>query len=363
MKKTLLSGLVKASGNEYAGGINACSVYTSKYYVDTGNYILNALISGDIYKGIPSGMIVQWAGDKSTGKSFLTQNIALNHVKSGSNHLSLIIETEGALQAEPIMQYLTEDEQSRFIIFPCRTIEEIKVQANKIVEYVRSKLDEFKDTEILVTLDSIGMPASQKEKNDAIKDNAPRDMTRAQAIKSLFRTIAMEFFLLKIPMNLVNHTYATMDMFAPKAESGGTGVAYSNSVTLIMNKKKLRDKNKVQVGTVFTLTPTKSRVVAENISKIELYSKFKIGMDKYTGLWEFVKNHKLITSVGNGPKGGSTITFKDLNLVYQSKEIEKIKPEDFWDKKKLDYINAKFKEMYLLDRAEDKSVEEILAED
>lgn len=362
MKKGLLTSLVKASGNEHAGSIDVCKVYQTPYFVDTGNYVLNALISGDIYKGIPAGMIIQWAGGGSTGKSFMTQNCLINHIKSGKNNIGLFIETEGALITEQILEHLTPEEASRLLLFPCRTVEEIKVQTNKILEEIKKKADEFVDARFLMNIDSIGMPASQKEKDDSTKDSAPRDMTRAQAVSSLFRTIVMDLAILHIPVNLINHQYKTMDMFSPNEESSGAKVAYSNTVTLILTKKKLKDAKKIQVGTVFTITPKKSRIVAENISKIEIYSKFKIGMDRYSGLWEFLKNHDLIKSVGNGSKGGSTITFKHNGEQWDTKDIAKMRPEEFWTKEKLDFINNKFQEYYLLQRAKDKGIDEILAE-
>ncbi len=68
--------LLKATGNEYGSkvsdGIEAGDVST---YVDTGSYILNALISGDIYGGIPSNKITALAGETATN-SFLQTILA-----------------------------------------------------------------------------------------------------------------------------------------------------------------------------------------------------------------------------------------------------------------------------------------------
>ena len=35
------------------------------HYISTGSYALNRIISGDIYKGIPAGRIIIWAGENS----------------------------------------------------------------------------------------------------------------------------------------------------------------------------------------------------------------------------------------------------------------------------------------------------------
>ena len=68
----LLKDLAKASGNDLASvvddGIVAGDV---DGYLDTGSYILNALLSGSIYGGLASNKITALAGESSTGKTFL----------------------------------------------------------------------------------------------------------------------------------------------------------------------------------------------------------------------------------------------------------------------------------------------------
>ena len=39
-------------------------------WIDTGNYCLNYLISGDFNKGIPLGRVTCFAGESGSGKSF-----------------------------------------------------------------------------------------------------------------------------------------------------------------------------------------------------------------------------------------------------------------------------------------------------
>ena len=39
-------------------------------FIDTGSYVLNALLSGSIYGGLPNNKISCLAGDPATGKTF-----------------------------------------------------------------------------------------------------------------------------------------------------------------------------------------------------------------------------------------------------------------------------------------------------
>lgn len=357
MKKSLLNGLIKASGNPHAGNINTCKIYQTKYHVDTGNYILNACLCGDMFKGIPGGKVIQWAGIESTGKSFLTTNMIIYHIKSNKNHISILFESEGALSAKQVKAQLTEEECDRFLVYPVVTIEDSKRQINLVIKYIKSKKDDFSETKFLATYDSIGMPASAKEKEDSTEEKAPVDMTRAKAISSLFRTICMDFAILGIPFNVVNHQYSTMDQWAAKEESGGKKLAYANSMTMILSKSKLKDEKKEQVGTVFKVTPKKSRIVAENISKIEIYSKFKLGMDRYSGLFEFLKNHNL-SNKDRANAVDAKYRIPEIGFEITLAELSKMTPAQFWTRDKLEYINKKFQEFYLLERIVDETLDE-----
>ena len=39
-------------------------------WIDTGSFILNALVSGSLYGGVPNNKVVALAGEQATGKTF-----------------------------------------------------------------------------------------------------------------------------------------------------------------------------------------------------------------------------------------------------------------------------------------------------
>ena len=49
-----------------------------RYWFSTGNYVLNRIISGSFYKGIPQGRVMSLAGPSGAGKSFLASNLIRN---------------------------------------------------------------------------------------------------------------------------------------------------------------------------------------------------------------------------------------------------------------------------------------------
>ena len=67
-----LKTIIKEVGNEYASivadGVEAGDVDS---YIDTGSYILNALLSGSIYGGLAANKVSALAGEMATAKTSL----------------------------------------------------------------------------------------------------------------------------------------------------------------------------------------------------------------------------------------------------------------------------------------------------
>ena len=176
----LLKDLAKASGNELAGvvsdGIVAGDV---DGYIDTGSYILNALVSGDIYRGIPSNKITALAGESATGKTFFALGMVQKFLEDNPEGNVVYFESESALTQE-----MLEDrgiDTSRILLVPVTTIEEFRTQAVNIIDgFDKQKKG---DEKLFFVLDSLGMLSTIKETEDIGSGKNVRDMTKAQVIK------------------------------------------------------------------------------------------------------------------------------------------------------------------------------------
>ena len=58
-------------------------------WIPTGNYLLNACISGSILKGLPGGRITTFFGTNGSGKSYLACSACREAIKKGYNILYL----------------------------------------------------------------------------------------------------------------------------------------------------------------------------------------------------------------------------------------------------------------------------------
>lgn len=184
------------------------SVYSNiEYWISSGNYILNAAMSGDIFKAVPSGRVTTLYGPSSTGKTYLACSICREAQKMGITPIYL--DSEGAIDANFVKRLGVDP--SNFIVKQVSTISETSSFIANICQNLKEQEEELGDHDrVLIVLDSLGNLTSDKEKDDILSGNQKRDMTKAQEIKALFRVNATPLARLQIPMIVVNHSYACL---------------------------------------------------------------------------------------------------------------------------------------------------------
>tara|TARA_B100000902_G_scaffold339292_1_gene341415 strand:+ start:193 stop:498 length:306 start_codon:yes stop_codon:yes gene_type:complete len=93
-----LDSVIKESGNEFAGlvseGVAAGDI---TQYVDTGSYIINALVSGSLFGGLPANKVTALAGESSTGKTFFALSVVRNFLDANPTGGVIYFETESAI--------------------------------------------------------------------------------------------------------------------------------------------------------------------------------------------------------------------------------------------------------------------------
>ena len=307
----LLKDLAKASGNELAGvvsdGIVAGDV---DGYIDTGSYILNALVSGDIYRGIPSNKITALAGESATGKTFFALGMVQKFLDDNPEGNVVYFESESALTQE-----MLEDrgiDTSRILLVPVTTIEEFRTQAANIID----RLDKQKkgDEKLFFVLDSLGMLSTIKETEDIGSGKNVRDMTKAQVIKGTFRVLTLKLGKVGIPMIVTNHTYDVIgSMFPQKEMGGGSGLKYAASSIIYLSKKKEKDGTEV-IGNIIHCKNQKSRLTVEN-KMVDVRLTYDKGLDKHYGLLDLALKYGIFkqTSTRIELPNGTTQFGKTIN--------------------------------------------------
>ncbi len=297
-----------------------------KDYINSGCYILNACMTGSLFKGVPSGRVLTLAGDPGAGKSFLAVSICREAQKKG--YTPIYMDSEGAIDRE-FVERLGCD-ASKFIIKQVTTITEVSTFMANLLQKVNEQPEDSRPKMIFV-LDSLGNLTSSKELTDTLEANQKRDMTKQQEVKALFRTNATALARAQAPMIVCSHTYDTMDLFSKKVVSGGSGIKYNSSLTLMLSTAKLDDKESDKIaekkvgeftktGVIVTAKPEKSRFTIPQ--KVKFQIPFFKAPNPYVGLEAY------LTWENSGIMEGILLTQKEYDKL-SDKDKETVKTFTF----------------------------------
>lgn len=282
------------------------SLFTEEDITPTSCYALNIALGGELDGGITPGLTAL-AGPSKHFKTNFAIFMAAEYMKAHPKCAMLFYSSEFGSPKAYFESYGVDE--NRVIVTPVTNIELLKNDLMKQLDGLQ------KDDEIIIILDSLGNLASRKEVEDALNEKTVTDMTRAKAIKALFRMVTPILALKRIPMLVINHTYQTQEMFSKAVMSGGTGIMYSCNTVFIIGRQQ--DKtNKGLEGYHFVINVEKSRYVKEK-SKIPITVKFDGGIQLYSGLYEIAAAGGYVIKPKNGryigvdPKTGELLHDKE----------------------------------------------------
>ena len=295
-------------------------------YIDTGSYVLNALVSGSLFKGFPKNKITALAGEQGTGKTFFCLSTVASFLNAHEDGGVFIFESESALTKQILIDFGIDTK--RVWIFPVETVQQFRNQALTIVDnYLKQDQKERKP--VLMILDSLGMLSTSKEMEDIATGKDTRDMTRAQLIRGAFRVLTLKLGKAGIPLLVTNHTYQTMDLFSKTEMGGGSGLKYSSSMIIFLSKAKEKDGNE-HVGNVVHCRMAKGRLTREGTSA-DTFISFTSGLDRWYGLVS------LAIDAGIFKKSGTKIETPQGNVF--GKAIRK-NPEKFFTKDVMEQLDS-----------------------
>lgn len=325
-------------------------------WISTDCYALNAIISGSVYKGVPSGRVTVFYGLPMTGKTLLVNKIIANGQKKGYSRVAYF-DSEIALD-KAVAERLGCD-VTHITHIPVETIEECKIQVLKLFTKL---LELHAKRKLIVVIDSLGNLSSQKEFSDIDKDKSAGDMgLRAKVLASLMRMMTYRAAKLEAPVLCTNHIYENPNEMYPsmiKKQTGGLKPLFIASllVQLSVTNNKVEDTTKdiksllsdrVSGVTLRALT-AKNRFVPPFITADNIQLNFKTGLSKYMGLLELAEKYGTIEKDGhsykmkNGTSIGYAATFEDKAEFWENGPLQEL---DLLIQKDLTYSNEKYKEL------------------
>lgn len=248
-------------------------LFANQDMVTTPVPMINVALSGDPDGGLTSGLTVL-AGPSKHFKTSFGLLMAAAYLKKHDDAVVLFYDSEFGSPQSYFESFGIDT--NRVLHTPITNVEELKFDIVNQLEQIE------KTDKVIVVIDSIGNLASKKEMDDAINEKSVADMSRAKALKGLFRMCTPYLSMRDIPLIAVNHTYQTMEMFSKAVVSGGTGIYYSADNIWIIGRQQEKEGKDIK-GYNFIINVEKSRFVKEK-SKIPISVTWEGGIERYTGL-------------------------------------------------------------------------------
>jgi RecA/RadA recombinase len=318
----------KMMKNEMAGIVGETGMIGDcEEFLDTGSYMLNAIMSADLFKGLPKNKTIAIASDSGIGKSFFCVSIAKEFQKNNPTGYVVYYETENAFTSKMFEERGID--LNRLLYIPIGTVEQFRHESTKFVhEY--NDLPKEEQVPFIMILDSVGNLSTEKEYEDAITGANKTDMTKGRLVKSALRTLKMELSRANAPLIMTNHVYSQIgSMYPEDVMTGGKGPLFLSDVVLFLSKRKDKDGT-VQVGNFVKARAKKSRFTREN-SLVEIYLSFKTGISKYHGLLPFAEKAGVFKRIGN------RYEVQDGRKLYEKAIMDS--PEEFFTQEVLEKIN------------------------
>ncbi len=306
-------------------------------YIDSGCYMLNAVMSGSLYGGIANNKVTAFAGEPATGKTFFVLSAVREFLEANPKSGVVYYDTEAAVTRQ--MMSDRGIDVNRVILAEPETIEQFKTHALKFLDkYMVATAKDAEKPPMLMVLDSLGMMSTNKEMQDSHDGKDVRDMTKAQVIKGTFRTLTLKLARAEVPLLITNHIYQVVGSYVPTQDmGGGSGLKYAASTIAFLSKKKVKEGTDI-TGNIIKVKMNKSRLSKEN-KQVELLLDYKKGLSKWYGLLEFAEQKGIVDKAGARYKFPDEIASVFAKHVYE-------KPEEYFTESIMEKIEEAVKEEF-----------------
>ena len=291
--------------------------FNEKDMVPTDVPMLNVALSGSVDGGLAPGLTVL-AGPSKHFKTSFALIMASAYLKKYEDAVMLFYDSEFGSPQDYFTNFGIDT--SRVLHTPITDVEQLKFDLISQLESIE------RGDKVIVVIDSVGNLASKKELEDALNEKSVADMSRAKALKGLFRMTTPYLNMKDIPLIAVNHTYMEIGLFPKAIVSGGTGIYYSADNIWILGRQQDKQGTEIK-GYHFVINVEKSRYVKEK-SKIPISVSWDGGVANYSGMLDVALDGGYVAKPSNG---WYCRVDRDTGELVDPKVREKdTLAEDFW---------------------------------
>ncbi len=286
---SIMDKLKKNSKIKSTDILSESKFFTETDMTPTNVPMVNVALSGSVDGGVTPGLTVL-AGPSKHFKTSFALLMAGAYLDRHPDAVMLFYDSEFGSPQSYFEQFGIDT--SRILHTPIANVEELKFDLISQLETIE------RADKVIIVIDSIGNLASKKELDDAINEKSVADMSRAKALKGLFRMTTPYLTMKNIPMLAINHTYKEIGLFPKDVVGGGTGIYYSADNIWILGRQQDKKGTEIQ-GYHFVINVEKSRYVKEK-SKIPITVSWEGGVRKYSGLLDCALAGGYVVKPSNG---------------------------------------------------------------
>jgi len=315
---SIMNKLKKNSKIKEVSVLSESKFFNTNDMVPTNVPMVNVALSGEMDGGVAPGLTVL-AGPSKHFKTSFALLMAGAYLEAKKDAVLLFYDSEFGSPQSYFEQFGIDT--SRVLHTPIANVEELKFDLISQLEEIGA------DDDVIIVIDSIGNLASKKELDDALNEKSVADMSRAKALKGLFRMATPYLTMRSIPLLAINHTYQEIGLFPKAVVSGGTGIYYSADNIWILGRQQEKQGQEI-VGYNFVINVEKSRYVKEK-SKIPIGVSWDGGVQKYSGLLDVAMAGGYVIKPSNG--WYQKVDKETGELIDGKYRLKDTLNADFWD--------------------------------
>jgi recombination protein RecA len=276
------------------------SAVAPKFWFSTGNYVLNRIISGSFFKGIPQGRITNLAGPSGAGKSFVAANLMRAAQDAGA--CVLVVDSENALEDEFVVKIGVDPTRENYLYRGVSTIRQVTAVVSTFTRgYRKDYGDDPNAPPALIVIDSMDMLITDTEQDNYDKGVQKGDQgQKNKQLKQMLRTFVQDIKNLNIVMVVTSQVYKNQDV------TNGEGlwivadaVKFSASQIVLLTKLKLKDKMSGDfTGIRMKCEGNKTRFT-KPFQTVTVEVPYESGMDPYSGLMEVAQELDIVKKTGS----------------------------------------------------------------
>lgn len=279
---------------------------TPKFWLSSGNRLINKIISGRYDRGFPQGRLAALVGPSGAGKSFILGNAIKQAQKDG--YFVLVVDSENALDPEYLSNIGVDTDSDMYMYVSVSKITAAIEAIHSVTEdYHAARMNKTlgEMPKLLVVIDSLDylFTDSMLEKFEEDGEMGSDQGLHAKKLKQLLQTLTSDIKFLPGLVICTKQVYVDQTPNANPPWKITESIKYAFSQILLITRLLDKDDKTKEYNGI------KLRVFGYKVRNSKPFQRCEIAVPYDTGLDEYEGMFPVAVSMGIIEKAGSWYTF------------------------------------------------------